>query len=321
VQAFRQILTGGSVSVLAISMLLMQQVALAGSPWGDSEDRPGNRYGKNKAPTIQGIPSSVAEIDQYYSFSPESKDREGDTLTFVISNKPEWAAFDTANGFLSGYPEAQHEGSVTDNIIITVTDGTNLAALPAFSISVTAEGAANSPPTIAGTPKTEVVAATDYDWTPQASDPDGDPLTFSGTNIPSWANINAANGRIHGLPGPADVGNYDNIRVIVSDGQQTDTTPSFSISVVQTGNGAATISWTAPDTNTDGSALTDLSGFRVHYGTATRNYDQVVDLSDAGTTTAVIENLSLGDWYFAVTALNSQGVESDFSEEVQRVVQ
>jgi len=32
--------------------------------------------------------------------------------------------------------------------------------------------------------------------------------------------------------------------------------------------GDATLSWTAPGTNTNGSALTDLSGYKLYYGTS-----------------------------------------------------
>jgi hypothetical protein len=37
--------------------------------------------------------------------------------------------------------------------------------------------------------------------------------------------------------------------------------------------------------------------------------------------TAVIDNLSLGAWYFAATAFNSSGLESALSNEVQKLVQ
>ena len=55
-----------------------------------------------------------------------------------------------------------------------------------------AAGGNNLPPIIQGTPLTTLAAGTPYTFTPSAADPDGDKLTFSATNLPSWASINLA---------------------------------------------------------------------------------------------------------------------------------
>lgn len=57
-------------------------------------------------------------------------------LIFSIANKPEWADFDTATGELSGTPGNGDVG-VTTGIVITVSDGTLHASLPAFDLEVT----------------------------------------------------------------------------------------------------------------------------------------------------------------------------------------
>ncbi|MFP3608108.1 putative Ig domain-containing protein, partial [Paraburkholderia sp. SIMBA_053] len=77
---------------------------------------------------------------------------DDDTLTFSITNMPVWASFNTSNGALTGTPSSEHVG-VTAGVIISVSDGTTNAALPAFSIEVTASNAA---PTISGTPAVSV---------------------------------------------------------------------------------------------------------------------------------------------------------------------
>jgi hypothetical protein len=73
--------------------------------------------------------------------------------------------------------------------------------------------------------------------------------------------------------------------------------------------------WTPPTLNTDGSPLTDLAGYTVLYGTASRQYSTSLNISGASTNAAVLEGLTAGTWYFAVQAVNSQGIKSDFSEE------
>jgi len=50
-------------------------------------------------------------------------------------------------------------------------------------------------------------------------------------------------------------------------------------------------------------------------------YNSQLEITDAGTMTAIIDNLSQGSWYFAATVLNSTGLESVLSKEVQKAVQ
>lgn len=83
----------------------------------------------------------------------------------------------------------------------------------------------------------------------------------------------------------------------------------------------ATLSWTPPTQNTDGTALTDLAGFRIHYGTIATAMTQVVQLANPGLARYVIENLSPGVYYFAVRAYKADGVESPLSNIASKTVQ
>lgn len=59
----------------------------------------------------------------------------------------------------------------------------------------------------------------------------------------------------------------------------------------------------------------DLAGYRLYYGTASRTYNRTVEVS--GNTSVTVDDLELGTmYYFAVTAFNTAGLESDFSNEV-----
>jgi len=77
-----------------------------------------------------------------------------------------------------------------------------------------------------------------------------------------------------------------------------------------------TLTWTAPEENADGTPLLDLSGYKIRYGTASGSYAQVVTLNNAGLNRFVVDNLSSGTYYFAITAYNSAGTESQLSGEV-----
>ena len=81
-----------------------------------------------------------------------------------------------------------------------------------------------------------------------------------------------------------------------------------------------TINWTPPTENVDGSALTDLAGYNIHYGTASGDYTQTITVSNPGLATYVVDNLTPGTYYFSVAAVNSAGTESPLSAEVSTKV-
>ena len=272
----------------------------------------------NRAPTINGTPSTSVGTGQTYSFQPSASDPDGDTLSFSIQNKPSWATFSTTTGRLYGTPTST---GTFGNIVIRVTDGSLSDSLPAFGISVTSS-TANSAPTISGSPATSVTAGQTYSFQPSATDANGDVLTFSIQNRPSWATFSPTTGRLSGTPSSSQTGTYGNIVISVTDGKATRSLGAFSISVRSaSGTGSVTLSWTAPTKNTDGTALTNLAGYRVHYGTSAGNYTHTVQLPNKSLTSVVIEDLTSARWYFAVRAYNTSGVESTFSGSVSKLIE
>jgi len=85
------------------------------------------------------------------------------------------------------------------------------------------------------------------------------------------------------------------------------------------GSSSLMLSWNAPTTNTDGTPLTDLAGYKLYYGTKPGQYDQVLTVGSF--TTAEIDGLYPGTtYYLAVTAYDIFGNESDFSNEINYTV-
>ncbi len=180
--------------------------------------------------------------------------------------------------------------------------------------------AANVAPQIAGSPATEVAVGQAFNFTPSATDADGDSLTFSIDSKPGWASFDANTGRLWGTPTNADVGSHEQIVISVSDGANTRALPGFTVSVVQQSNGSAALAWDPPTQNTDGSALTNLKGYKIHYGTQSGQYDATVTVNNAGVTSYVIENLAPGTYFFAISAITTSGVESEMSAEADKTI-
>lgn len=78
------------------------------------------------------------------------------------------------------------------------------------------------------------------------------------------------------------------------------------------------LSWDAPTTNEDGTQLTDLSGYKVYYGNLSGEYSNTEDVGNL--TTYKVTNLGDGEWYFVVTAYDTSGNESAYSNEVSETI-
>ncbi|MEJ2088952.1 MAG: hypothetical protein P8Y69_10885, partial [Gammaproteobacteria bacterium] len=78
---------------------------------------------------------------------------------------------------------------------------------------------------------------------------------------------------------------------------------------------AVPLSWVAPTENVDGSTLTDLAGYRIYWGTSSRTYTDMEELTDPQATSHTLSLVS-GDYFVAMTALDAQGNESAYSNEV-----
>jgi hypothetical protein len=264
--------------------------------------------------TLQGTSAAAVQPGTAYSFQPSAADSAGNALTFAIANKPAWASFDTATGALSGTPTAAQAGTYS-NILISASDGTASTSLPAFSITVAAAA-----PTISGTPGVTIAAGNAYSFQPTATDAAGKALTFSITNAPSWATFSASTGLLSGTPAAAAVGSYANIVISVSDGSASVSLPAFSITVSAATSGSVTLNWMPPTQNTNGTPLTDLSGYIISYGTDAGSLSQQISLSNPSLSTYVVSGLSAGTWYFAIKAVTSSGADSGFSNTASKTI-
>ena len=186
------------------------------------------------------------------------------------------------------------------------------------STAVTNAAAQNAGPTLQGTAITTATVGTAYSFQPKASAADNTVLSFSVTNKPAWAVFNTATGQLSGTPSASDVGKFAGIQISASDGTHSASLPPFSIAVSAPGAGASSVSltWQAPTENSDGSPLTDLKGYKIHYGVKSQNYTGAISVDNPTLTTYLVSSLPAGKYYFAVTAYNAAGLESSPSDEI-----
>jgi hypothetical protein len=80
------------------------------------------------------------------------------------------------------------------------------------------------------------------------------------------------------------------------------------------------LSWVAPTENTSGSALTNLAGYNIYYGTSPTAMTTKIGISTVGMLVYVITDLTPGTWYFSITSVNASGQESTPSATVSTQV-
>ena len=79
-----------------------------------------------------------------------------------------------------------------------------------------------------------------------------------------------------------------------------------------------TLYWSRPNRNSDGSSLTDLAGYTLHYGTASQDYTGSIEITRPMQTSYIINASTFppGKYYFAISAYNTEQVSSSLSAEV-----
>lgn len=192
----------------------------------------------NEPPVISAdVPTSVNE-GEVYSFPVVATDPEGDALVYSISGNPEWLTIDAATGVVSGTPaftgmDLKAEYVFADIVVTATETGTEdlfSVGLPAFAITVSVN---NRAPVIGNEPVKQIQENQLYSYSLDATDANsGDVLSYIETNTPSWATFDAQSGVLSGTPTSADIGETDEITIVVSDNAGLTAEKKFTIKIV-----------------------------------------------------------------------------------------
>jgi len=175
---------------------------------------------------------------------------------------------------------------------------------------------------VQGAPAKQVRANEAYSFTPRSAVTGATRPYYQIENRPRWATFYQYSGMLYGVPGNADVGTYKNIRITLVNGTVKASLPAFSIAVnPEFTLRSLTLSWMPPLTNTDGTPLTDLAAYRLYGGNTPDSLSLIIELDNAGMTRLFIDSLPPDRYYFRMSAVNREGVESDLSPLVSRVLE
>lgn len=96
------------------------------------------------------------------------------------------------------------------------------------------------------------------------------------------------------------------------------TTAATSSTSASPSSKSITLSWSRPTQNSDGTSLTNLAGYTLHYGTSSEDYTGSIQITNATQTSYVVSDGSFppGKYYFAISAYNAQQISSSLTGEI-----
>jgi hypothetical protein len=174
----------------------------------------------NNPPVISHIPDASITLSETFTYTVEAADPDGDDLTYSLTTNPSTnMAIGENSGAITWTPFVT--GSY--DVVVEVSDG-KLSDIQSFSIIVSEPP--NQAPVITSTPVTSIILGETYTYIVEATDSEGDDLTYTLITKPTDMTISTA-GVISWTP--TATGSED-VVVEVSDGNLSDS-QSFTVTV------------------------------------------------------------------------------------------
>lgn len=176
---------------------------------------------------------------------------------------------------------------------------------------------------LTGTPASSVTVGQNYAFQPTVSTGAGT-VAFQIQGKPSWAAFNTTTGALTGTPAAANVGTNGGITITATNAGGSSSIGPFSIAVkaapASPATGSASLSWSVPTQNTDGTPLTDLAGYHIYYGTSAGAWTSTITVLSATETSYVVSGLASGTYYFTIVAFNTAGDDSPQSNVASKTI-
>jgi hypothetical protein len=128
----------------------------------------------NHPPTITSMPPFVATVGQLYAYNATATDPDGDVIEWRLLTAPAGMSISSTRRTIRWTPTADQVGS--QSVTLQAVDPYGGSATQRWTITV---HGVNQPPVITSEPPTQAQVNKLYYYGVQASDPDGDALSYS----------------------------------------------------------------------------------------------------------------------------------------------
>ncbi len=165
----------------------------------------------NRAPVLESVDNHLVTINEPLSFSVTANDPDGDPVALSVSGLPSGAVF--SNQEFTWTPTSDQLGSY--QVTFTASDGT---AQDSETITILVQKP-NTAPILAAIGNQSVNENEPLSFSINATDADGDAVTYSLTNAPSGASLTGQT--FSWTPSYSQAGSYD-VTFVASDGRAQD---------------------------------------------------------------------------------------------------
>ncbi len=188
----------------------------------------------NRAPVLDAVGNKSVDETNELSVQLSATDPDGDAVTYTIAGAPAGSTFDTNTGLFTFTPTYDQSGNY--NVTFGTTDGT-LSTSEEVTISV---GNVDRPSVLDAIGDKETSENSNLTFAISATDPDGDAVTYTATNLPAGATLNEVTGVFSWTPTFDQAGNYSEIEFTATSGDALLTdSETISISVSNTNRAPA----------------------------------------------------------------------------------
>ena len=236
----------------------------------------------------------------------------GDTLTYTLSDEPDWLELDDSNGELTIAADTTDDADVDSHVfVITASDDDGEEAT--LTVTLTVESTNAAPTIVSGSMAPPATITADEGGSAQSftlatwfSDPDGDTLAFAlGKDGPDWATINTAMGILNLAFGDTDDADVGSHTLVVTASDPDDEAVSHSVVVtVENVNDAPVAASGAP------AMLTAMEGLAAMWTVSDWFTDE--DAGDELTYTAT----GLPDW-LGLNAMGTLTIEARATDDAE----
>ncbi|WP_235111743.1 putative Ig domain-containing protein [Acaryochloris sp. 'Moss Beach'] len=194
----------------------------------------------NQAPTFTStLDYSQPQVGKAFQYQAKAVDADGDVLTYELVSGPSGVTLDSQTGLLNWTPISSELGNRT--VQLKALDGQGGEAIQTLDLRVI-NPLPNQAPTFTSTPRERIRLGNTYFYQVNATDADGDPLTYSLSTAPTGM---AFQDNILVWTPTADQMGEHEVVISVDDGQGGMTDQTYSLTVGnQLSNAAPTITST-----------------------------------------------------------------------------
>ncbi|HXF69748.1 MAG TPA: putative Ig domain-containing protein [Thermoflexus sp.] len=192
----------------------------------------------NDTPYFVSNPITTAVVGRPYYYRAEAYDPDPTgqpnalvPLTYALEQGPSEMRIDPNSGVLTWTPTQAGRF----NVRLRVRDPQGASTTQTFELQVVGS-AQNAPPQILSRPRTTFSAVgMPFAYNVNATDPNGDPITYQLTQSPAWLTIDAASGFVYGIPSEPGV---FSVTIRATDSKGAWTEQSFALQIAPGGANA-----------------------------------------------------------------------------------